>query len=121
MISDDARFFADKVVEYIKKDFVRLHLSGNLVNTISVSTFDNKLVINIPAATYDMYKYLKEKVIVYNNWGSYASQLDTEGSYIFSKHIGNHIRYIDWSLSCAMMDLENKAKANNKKVRVDLQ
>ena len=114
-------YFADEVIMFIMKDFRDLHLSGNLTNTLTVEREGlNKVTIRIPAQIYDMYKYLKEKVIIYTGQGSYASRLNDEGSYIFKKYIGNHIRYIDSSISLAMMNLENKIKADNLEYKVEL-
>lgn len=115
----DVKFLANEIVRLIKVDFKRLHLSNNLVNTITVSEFDNRLVINIPAQIYNMYKYVKDKVIVYTNLGSYASQLEEEGSWIFNKHLGNHLRYISFALDGAVMALQDKVRARNDDIKVE--
>ena len=113
-------YLADEIVMFIMKDFKDLHLSGNLMDTLTVEREGlNKVTIRIPAQVYDMYKYVKDKVIVYTNQGSYASKLNEEGSYIFKKYIGNHIRYFDSSLTLALMNLENKMKADNLEYKVE--
>lgn len=111
------RFLADEIIKYTKLDFKDVHLSGNLMDTIKIEEESlDKIVIRIPAKTYDMYKYLKEKVIVYTNTGSYASRLNEEGSYIFKKYIGNHIRYMDAAIAMAIVSLQSKVEADGNEI-----
>lgn len=82
----------------IKKEFEYIHLSHNLVDTMFVETsfgLRNRYdVINIPAVTYNINKYRKEKVISYQPYkGSYAFKVNRTGG--FSK---THHAYIDRSI-----------------------
>lgn len=112
-------YLARQIVNGIKKDFEIYHLSMNLVDTITIEKYDNKAVIHIPAKTYDMYKYVKDNVIVYNNRGSYASRLNEEGSYIFNKHIGHHIGYIDKAIDDGIVKLVQKVQKEHNTIRVE--
>lgn len=67
------------IVDELKLEF-STHLSGNLINTISVVSLDGVVQIKIPAQVYDLEKYFDKKVIVHTGKGSYASSLDTKGS-----------------------------------------
>lgn len=111
MEDEDVKNLADEIVRLIKADFKTLHLSHNLVDTMTVSEDDEKIVIHIPAQIYDMYKFLKDKVIIYTGWGSYANQLEEEGSKIFKRQIGNHKKYISASIDGAIMTLNSQVEA----------
>lgn len=87
----------------LKEEFANQHLSGNLVNTIEVEEGEDSVKVSIPARAYNMYQYQRNRVIIPNGRGSYASRLDTEGSEFFvytnkgrffvKPH--NHIGYVD--------------------------
>ena len=93
------------IVKNIKEEFMIKKMSGNLANTIEVYEAGDGLHISIPAQTYNMLKYQKEKVLVHTSNGSYASRLDEEGSefYVLDKETGkrhkikpgNHKGFID--------------------------
>lgn len=68
------------IYDEIQSDFKDKHLTKNLMQTMFIEERDGKFEIHIPAEIYNMYKYFKEGVIEYTGEGSYASQLDDEGS-----------------------------------------
>lgn len=122
----DIEAFAECLQLAIKKEFAYKHLSKNLVNTVKISVnLDGGLSVEIPAETYNMYKYFKDKVVVPSGrGGSYASRLDEEGSafmvYWSTAHQSkrkkveprNHIGYIEKvvndALSMWLVRLNNK-------------
>lgn len=71
------------IVKNIKEEFMIQKMSGNLANTIEVYEDGEGLHVSIPAQTYNMLKYQKEKVLIHTSHGSYASKLDEEGSSFF--------------------------------------
>lgn len=81
-----ARMIADKA----RDDFLEVHLSGNLMHTIT--TYHNgggDFVVNIPAPMYDLGLYKKKGVVVtIPGKGSYASEVDKLGG--FSKKHKNY-------------------------------
>jgi hypothetical protein len=88
----------DIIYQNIQNDFTKLHFSGNLQNT----THKTPSGVSIPAKTYDMPYWKAKHVLVYDGRGSYAEEVNKEGSkYIDVKHpennrkIGNHRGYID--------------------------
>lgn len=94
------------LVKKIKDEFSIKKLSGNLANTIEVHASDDKIEVVIPAQTYNMLLYQTKKVVLHTSHGSYASDLDENGSEFFvypngtrkgSKKIspGNHKGFVD--------------------------
>ena len=81
---------AEKIKEKIRNDFKDVHLSQNLMNTISVSSTPTGFLIDIPAEIYDLAKYYKEGVIIYTGAGSYAEDVDINGGFS-----GKHKDYIE--------------------------
>ena len=81
---------AEKIKEKIRNDFKEVHLSQNLMNTISVSSTPTGFLIDIPAEIYDLAKYYKEGVIIYTGTGSYAEDVDINGGFS-----GKHKDYIE--------------------------
>lgn len=90
---------AEKIKEYIKKDFAEVHLSKNLMDTISVYATEKGFNIDIPAEIYDIDKFFKEGVIVYTGEGSYAEAVNKEGGW--SK---THVGYVEFSIKRAILD-----------------
>ena len=76
----ELEMLAQIIVRKIKEEFSLKHLSGNLVNTITVEMLGDEIKINIPAQTYNMLKYQEKGVVIHTSHGSYASKLDEEGS-----------------------------------------
>lgn len=81
---------AEKIKEKIRNDFKEVHLSQNLMNTISVSSTPTGFLVDIPAEIYDLAKYYKEGVIIYTGAGSYAEDVDINGGFS-----GKHKDYIE--------------------------
>lgn len=94
------------LIKRIQTEFAVKHLSKNLVNTLKIYVMDGKVEVVIPAQTYNMLKYQKDKVIIHTSHGSYASKLDVTGSEFFIypgegrkgswlRKPHNHIGYVD--------------------------
>ena len=81
---------AEKIKEKIRNDFKEVHLSQNLMNTISISSTPTGFLVDIPAEIYDLAKYYKEGVIIYTGAGSYAEDVDINGGFS-----GKHKDYIE--------------------------
>ena len=120
MRDSDLQSLANMVAEAVKDDFRRVHLSGNLMDTIIVQKTERGYKVEIPAQVYDMKLYQTRKVIVYKA-GSYASKLNDEGSEFFDykrwKWVmpRNHIGYAD---RAAHEAAEQWAKMNGKEIIV---
>lgn len=112
IISNDAlNELKDLIIEEIKNDFIDKHLSKNLVNTIYFKKTEEGYDIVIPAEIYNFYKFFKDGSIVPRGTGSYASELDQEGSTImvyphkgkrFLLKPGNHVGYVDRAINSAL-------------------
>lgn len=98
----DLELLAEMIIQNIKMDFASKHLSGNLVNTISVENTKDGIRIIIPAEIYDIYQYLDKGVIIKTGKGSYASELDINGSSFGKKKIHNHKGYVDRAVDNAV-------------------
>lgn len=98
---------AEKIREYIKKDFEEIHLSRNLMDTIVVYATENGFSVDIPAELYDIDKYLNEGVVVYTGGGSYAQEVNQTGGWS-----GEHEHYVEYSIKKAIFDwvTENEYK-----------
>ena len=81
---------AEKIKQKIINDFKEVHLSQNLMNTLSVSSTPTGFLVDIPAEIYDLAKYYKEGVIIYTGAGSYAEDVDINGGFS-----GKHKDYIE--------------------------
>ena len=94
---EDKQLLAQIIVANLQEEFILKHLSGNLLDSIKIEDDEasGNVRIIIDAPTYDMLVYLKDKVIVHNGNGSYASALDEKGGQIFNKKTGNHKGYVD--------------------------
>lgn len=77
---EELRKLGEIIIRKLKEEFAIKHLSGNLVNTITVEMASDEINIRIPAQTYNMLKYLEKGVVIHTSHGSYASKLDEEGS-----------------------------------------
>lgn len=93
--------FVSKIVEEIKKDFATIHLSGNLMETItSYKLSENEAIIEIPAPRYDIDTFLRTQTIVYTGDGSYAEEVNEMGG--FSK---THKGYVERAIMLAIMQI----------------
>lgn len=109
--------FTKETKKNIKNDFKKIHLSGNLMDTVWVEdvrspsilecefygTKPQKMaVIHIPAVRYDIKKYREEMVIEHHpEWGSYAQEVDVMGGFSH-KHVGYVERAIYKALSTSI-------------------
>ena len=118
---------AKLIVSKLKEEFREKHLSGNLLNTIKVENIKDKIIINIPAQTYNMLLYQTKGVVVHTSNGSYASRLDETGSefYVYPKgtrsggkriHPGNHKGYIERIINEAIIEWSNNIGRNKVKI-----
>lgn len=83
------------IIQNLKAEFDKVHLSGNLANTITIKQYqningDSGFDIEIPAQIYDVVLYRKKGVVVYTGKGSYANAVDVTGGYS-----GLHTNYVD--------------------------
>ena len=90
---------AEKIREYIRKDFEEVHLSRNLMDTISVYATEKGFNVDIPAEIYDIDKYLNDGVIIYTGDGSYAEAVNQQGGWSKS-----HIGYVEFAIKRAIFD-----------------
>lgn len=96
---NDKRLLADLIIYYIRKDFEIVHLSKNLVNTIRLEKTNNGYAVIIPAEMYDISQFRKKGVVVHNNKGSYANEIDSSGGFS-----GQHKNYVDRAINSAIQN-----------------
>lgn len=104
---------ANKIKAKIRQEFVNIHLSKNLMDTIEVKRTTMGYEIEIPAEIYDLDKWYNEKVIVYTGEGSYAQQVNIEGGFS-----GTHQNYVEKAIQDAINEWIKERKYNVKKVDV---
>ena len=98
MITAIQRQLAQAVRSNVYQDFALRHLSGNLMGTMEVVYGDEDAKVRIPAVRYDLKRWNKDKVIVYEPWrGSYAASVDVYGG--FSK---THQQYAERAVIAAI-------------------
>lgn len=98
-----------EIYKAIKADFDICHLSYNLVNSTEIGiNKDGSLYIRIRAPMYDMLKFMSRQVLIYTGVGSYANELDINGSNILGRQLGNHIGYIERCISQGVSSWANK-------------
>lgn len=113
MVSDeDLITFANLIVQYIKEDFEKKHLSGNLMNTIQIEKTQDGIAVIIPAEKYNIPLFIREGIVLHSGTGSYASTLDEEGSIIRlprggpgrpkDKYVGNHKDFVEKAINKAI-------------------
>lgn len=104
--NNDLLELAQLIVENIKLEFEKEYLSGNLVKTMYLENDENGIHIRIPAPRYNMKRFIEKGEIVYNNRGSYASELDIRGSvyWLYKKRYasGEHKDYVDRAIDKAL-------------------
>ena len=114
------------IVKNLKEEFAIKHLSKNLINTIKIEFLENEIKIYIPARTYNMLEYKRNKVIVYTSHGSYASKIDESGTSFmiyrgdtrkrsFRYRTDNHIGYIDRVINKSIEEWSEIIKGKIKK------
>lgn len=73
---------ASAALQLVYQDFAMRHLSGNLMRTLELSYTDEWARLRIPAVSYDLGKWGREKVVVYEPWrGSYAEKVNVGGGF----------------------------------------
>jgi hypothetical protein len=107
LTSFDLQLLAEKIKENIQKEFEFIHLSKNLMDTITVARTTNGYEIEIPAEIYDINKYYKQGVIVYTNEGSYAQEVDDKGGFSTT-----HKNYIIRAIMNAIEDWKSNYNVN---------
>lgn len=120
---------ANIIVEKLRQEFSLKKLSGNLLKTIQVLNEGDKIQVIIPARTYNMLQYQKNKVIIHTSHGSYASKLDETGSEFFiypgnsrkgsfKIHPGNHVGYVNNVVNQAVSEWLGKKSQKYKMIRM---
>lgn len=84
---------ANLIADNIRKDFNVVHVSGNLMNTISVYQTETGWAVDIPAQVYDINYYKLWGAIIPKADASYAQEVDESGGYS-----GLHKDYIERSI-----------------------
>lgn len=87
----------DFINEELHNEFKKIYLSHNLVDTITIEENNGGFILEIPAERYNIRKFKKDGVIVYNGRGSYADEVDESGGFS-----GTHTGYVDKAISKAM-------------------
>ena len=102
----ELKLLSEIIVKNLLEEFAMKHLSGNLMESITVETLGDEINIHIPAETYNMLEFFRTGAIVKTYKGSYASKLDEEGSSFniypngerkgsFRANYGNHKGYVE--------------------------
>lgn len=96
LTENDLLLLASNIIEYLKKDFDVIRLSGNLRNTITLEKDDDGLIIKIPAMKYNIGLWKAKGVIVYTHEGSYATTVN--------KYNKNHKSFVEKSIQRGIND-----------------
>lgn len=100
--------FGDAVAKNVKEEFRRIHLSGNLMDTLWVEKLnigneesisnEKAVVVHIPAVRYDIRRYREEGVVVHMpEEGSYAQAVNISGGFSHS-----HKGYVEEAITKAI-------------------
>lgn len=97
-----SKSLAEYLEKWLKYDFTYIHLSRNLMDTITVTKRDDGkgYTVSIPAQIYDMKLYKQKGVVVYKGTGSYASKVNTTGG-----HSKLHKHYVEKAIQRAIEEL----------------
>ncbi len=105
MLTDSQlELLANLIKEEIRSDFSEKHMSGNLMDTISVSKSRGGYRVRVPAEIYNMYQFQMHGVIIPTGSGSYAERLNESGSafYVYKRsggrkfvRPGNHVGFVE--------------------------
>lgn len=123
---NELQLLSSLIIKNLKEEFAIKHLSKNLINTIKIENSDNEIKIYIPAQTYNMLEYKRNKVVVYTSHGSYASRIDEDGTSFmiyrgdtkkrsFRYHTTNHIGYINRVIDKSIQEWSGMIKGTIKK------
>lgn len=95
---------AQAAMQSVQEGFARVHLSGNLMDTMAVETATsgetgkaNGVALSIPAEKYDLDRFYDDGVVVYTGDGSYANEVDATGGFS-----GAHIGYVGMAVNAAV-------------------
>ena len=96
--SEMKRKLGEFIIDEIKVEFERVHLSMNLVNTLNLYQAANgNWVVEIPADIYDIELFRRDGVIIYTGEGSYANRINASGGFS-----GYHKDYVTKCISKAI-------------------
>lgn len=96
--ANDVQLLADLIDDGIQADFMLIHLSANLMETIEIEVTPIGFNVIIPAEMYDIDLWMKKGAIVYKGTGSYADEVDISGGWS-----GSHIGYVDRAIDSAII------------------
>ena len=99
MKDEKVQELAELIRAYIRANFETVHLSGNLMDTITVEKTADGFTVEIPAEIYDLKRWKKEKAIVYTGEGSYAEKVNQTGGFS-----GKHANYVEDEIEIAIID-----------------
>lgn len=127
------RKFITETRRNIKRDFRKIHLSGNLMDTVTVEWFSSRLdhiifglvdpgeflekpvkvaIVHIPAVRYDLKRYREDMVVIHHpEWGSYAQEVNITGGFS-----GKHVGYVENAIYQALAISIRSAKINASKI-----
>lgn len=127
------RKFITETKRNIKRDFRKIHLSGNLMDTITVEWFSSQrdhiifglvdpgeflekpvkvAIVHIPAVRYDLKRYREDMVVIHHpEWGSYAQEVNITGGFS-----GKHVGYVENAIYQALATSIRSAKINASKI-----
>lgn len=89
---------AEKIKNHLKDEFEELHLSGNLMDTITIDHDGDGYLVKIPAKVYDILQFYKTGAIIYReDKGSYAQEVNITGGFS-----GRHKGYVEKSINNAI-------------------
>lgn len=95
--------FVNDIMNSIQKNFDVVHLSGNLKDTMYAYYLSpSEAIIEIPAKRYDIDKFLKNRIIVYTEDGSYAKEVNMTGGFSTL-----HTNYVDLAIQEAILQVAN--------------
>lgn len=107
------QLLAMKIRDKLREDFIELHLTGNLMETIQINKTGTGFEIEIPAEIYDLKTWYEKGVIVYTGNGSYAQDVDVEGGFS-----GKHKNYVEDAIKEAISEWVKELNFNVRKVDI---
>lgn len=127
------KIFITETRRNIKRDFRKIHLSGNLMDTVTVEWLSSPqdhiifglieageflekpvkvATVHIPAVRYDLKRYREDMVVIHHpEWGSYAQEVNITGGFS-----GKHIGYVENAIYKALATSIRSAKINASKI-----
>lgn len=106
--------FASILAECLRDEFKTIHLSGQIMDEIHIST-DGKGVysVEINPRIYDVWSYKKKGIMKHTSPNSYALDVDTEGGFS-GMHVGYVYKCIQaaWALWSIQNGIKSDVKLN---------